>query len=147
MTDPAGSIHTEVFDFLKIPNASLVDMPTSGHAKVNMEQVISWNPDYIFAADFKGGLNAYSAITSSPLWAGIKAVKNKQVYKVPSEPFSWFDHPPTINRICGLIWLAQIFYNYPEEKAEAQIKQFYKLFYGYELSGTEYSGLFQPKTP
>jgi iron complex transport system substrate-binding protein len=143
MTDPAGSIHTEVFDFLKIPNAAKVEIATAGHATVNMEQVLTWNPDCIFAADFKSEANPYSKITTSPLWAGIKAVKEKHVYKVPSEPFSWFDHPPTINRICGLIWLARIFYNYPEEKAKAQTQQFYKLFYGYALSDSEYAKLFQ----
>jgi iron complex transport system substrate-binding protein len=143
MTDPAGSIHTELFDFLKIPNAAKVDIPTGGHAQVNMEQVMAWDPGYIFAADFKGDANPYFKITTSQLWSGIKAVKDKHVYKVPSEPFSWFDHPPTINRICGLIWLAQVFYNYPEEKTKAQIKQFYKLFYGYELSDSEYNALFK----
>jgi iron complex transport system substrate-binding protein len=147
MTDPAGSIHTEVFDFLKIPNAAKVEIPTGGHAKVDLEQVLIWNPDYIFAADFKGEKNPYQTITTNSRWAGIKAVKEHHVYKVPSEPFSWFDHPPTINRVCGLIWLAEIFYNYPKEKARTQIEQFYKLFYGYELSNSEYANLFQQKTP
>lgn len=142
MTDPSGSRHTEVLDFLKIPNAAKIELPSGGHAKVNMEQVIAWDPDYIFAAGFKGDSNPFQTITGSQLWSNIKAVRNKQVYIVPGEPFGWFDHPPTINRVCGLIWLSEIFYNYPEEEAKHKIKAFYSLFYHYELTDFDYVKLY-----
>jgi len=143
MTDPSGSKHTEVIDFMKLNNVAKVPIPTGGHAKVNMEQVFIWNPELIFCAGFKGDKNAYKSITTDDKWKNIEAVKNKQVYKVPSRPFGWFDHPPTVNRIAGIIWLGQLFYGQSVAETKSQITEFYKLFYAYNLSDSEYSSLFE----
>ena len=142
MTDPSGSKHTEVLDYMKLNNVVKVPVPTGGHANVNMEQVLLWNPDYIFTAGFKGDKNAYTIITSSNKWKSISAVRNHKVYKVPSQPMGWFDHPPTVNRIPGIIWLSELFYGQPKEDAQKKIIQFYKLFYKYDLSKKEYENLF-----
>jgi iron complex transport system substrate-binding protein len=142
LTDPSGSKHTEVFDFLNIPNAAKIEIPSGGHAKVNMEQVLMWNPDYIFTASFKGNSNAFSKITNDPKWKSIRAVLKGNVYQVPNLPFAWFDHPPSINRIPGLIWLCQLFYGQSEADTSAKITDFYKLFYQYELTPAEYRSLF-----
>nr|WP_319397951.1 ABC transporter substrate-binding protein [uncultured Carboxylicivirga sp.] len=143
MTDPSGSKHTEVLDYLKINNVAKVDIPTGGHANVNMEQVLEWNPDVIFTAGFKSNKNAFKAITTSSLWANVSAVKNDKVYKVPSQPFGWFDHPPSINRIPGILWLCQIFYGQSPELTQKQICEFYQLFYNYSLTAEEYQSLFK----
>lgn len=129
MTDPAGSKHTELMDYLGLPNAAKVALPTGGHAQVNMEQIIEWNPDYILAADFKGSQNAYNMITQNVLWSNINAIKYNQVFKIPCEPFGWFDHPPSVNRISGLIWLCHIFYGLSVEKETALLNDFFNLFY------------------
>jgi iron complex transport system substrate-binding protein len=142
LTDPSGSKHTEVFDFLNVPNAAKVDIPSGGHAKVNMEQVLMWNPDYIFAAGFKGNSNAFLSITNDGKWKSITAVQEGNVYQVPAKPFAWFDHPPSINRIPGVIWLCELFYGQSSEDTHAAIVQFYKLFYRYELTPAEYKSLF-----
>jgi iron complex transport system substrate-binding protein len=143
MTDPSGSRHTEVFDYLNIPNAAKVDIPSGGHVKVNMEQVLFWNPEYIFTSNFMGENNAYSMITTDSKWKSIRAVKNYHVYKVPSQPMSWFDHPPSINRVPGLIWLCGLFYNVDARVTQAEITRFYSLFYNYQLSSAEYRTLFE----
>ncbi len=143
ITDPPGSQHTEVLDYLKLDNVAKVPTPTGGHATVNMEQVLIWDPDYILCAGFKGDKNAYASITRENKWANIAAVKNSRVYKVPSQPFGWFDHPPTVNRIPGIIWLCEVFYQLPPDLAQEQVRAFYKLFYRYELTAEEYQMLFQ----
>lgn len=137
MTDPSGSRHTEVLDYLAVPIAAKIPLPSGGHAQVNLEQIIAWNPDYIFATAFKGDSNPAERILSNPAWKSIKAVQTKKVYVVPGEPYGWFDHPPTVNRICGLIWLSELFYDYSPEQAKADIKLFYRLFYQYDLKDTE----------
>ncbi|MDM8158576.1 ABC transporter substrate-binding protein [Labilibaculum sp. K2S] len=142
LTDPSGSKHTEVFDFLNIPNAAKVDIPSGGHAQVNMEQVLMWNPDYIFTASFKGNSSAFLSITKDSKWKSIHAVQKGNVYQVPGKPFAWFDHPPSINRIPGAIWLCQLFYGQSETDTRTSIIQFYKLFYNYELTPAEYLSLF-----
>jgi iron complex transport system substrate-binding protein len=143
LTDPSGSKHTEVFDFLNIPNAAKVDIPSGGHAQVNMEQVLMWNPDYIFTASFKGNSDAYLNITTDSKWNYIKAVQEGKVYQVPNEPFAWFDHPPSINRIPGAIWLCQLFYGQSELDTQTFITEFYKLFYSYALTIAEYNSFFK----
>ena len=142
MTDPSGSKHTEVLDYLKLNNVAKISLPNGGHANVNMEQILEWNPDYIFAAGFKADKNAYENIKSGTVWKSISAVQNNQIYKVPSKPFGWFDHPPTINRISGIIWLSHLFYKLPEDEMKKQIKSFYKLFYKYNLTEEQYNSLF-----
>ena len=142
LTDPSGSKHTEVFDFLGIPNAAKVEIPSGGHVEVNMEQILIWDPGYIFAAVFKSNNSAYETITTDSKWKSISAVQKKQVYKVPDQPFGWFDHPPSINRIPGLIWLCHIFYGQSENQTSKAIKEYYKLFYKYNLTEQEYRALF-----
>jgi iron complex transport system substrate-binding protein len=143
LTDPSGSKHTEVFDFLNIPNAAKVEIPSGGHAQVNLEQVLLWNPDYIFTSAFRGENSAYNLITTDSKWKSIKAVKNNRVYKVPSQPMGWLDHPPSINRVSGMLWLCAIFYGVNSEVTKNKICTFYSLFYKYDLSSTEYSLLFK----
>jgi len=142
MTDPAGSMHTQVFDYLSLENVAAVPIPTGGHAKVNLEQVLSWNPDYIFAADFKGQQSARKTILHSQAWGTVSAVRNANVHTIPSEPFGWFDHPPSVNRVPGMIWLCQIMYHQPSADAQSRIQQFFRLFYNYTLSDDEYRSLF-----
>ena len=142
MTDPVGSKHTEVLDYLKLNNVVKVSIPSGGHVKVNMEQVLVWNPDYIFTAGFKTNKNAYTMMQTNSRWKCISAVEKGNVYQVPSQPFGWFDHPPTVNRIPGVIWLSQLFYHLPAVVAQEQITNFYHLFYHYELTAEEYASLF-----
>jgi iron complex transport system substrate-binding protein len=142
MTDPSGSKHTEVLDYMKIPNAAKVDIPSGGHAKVNIEQVMLWNPDYILTSNFKSNTSAYNTIVSDSKWSTIKAVQEKNIYKVPAQPMGWLDHPPSINRIPGIIWLSGIFYQYPEEKVKHEIMEFYKLFYEVKLTDSDYQSLY-----
>jgi iron complex transport system substrate-binding protein len=54
-------------------------------ADVNMEQVISWNPDIILVG-FQG---SKEAIKENPGWDSIKAVKKQKVYEIPKGIFWW----------------------------------------------------------
>lgn len=142
LTDPAGSKHTEILDMLCIPNAAKVGLPTGGHAQAGLEQVLLWNPDYIFTSTFRGESSAYKLITTDSKWSSINAVKNHRVYRVPVQPMGWFDHPPSVNRIPGVIWLSSLFYGLDKRIAEKNICRFYQLFYKYNFTETEYQMLF-----
>jgi iron complex transport system substrate-binding protein len=141
LTDPSGSRHTEVFDMLAIPNAAKVALPTAGHVQVSMEQVLVWNPDIIFTASFRGENSAYKKIVADSKWSNIRAVKTHKVYRVPDQPIGWFDHPPSVNRVPGVIWLCRIFYGQEESLTMLTIRKFYQLFYKYNLTEAEYYSL------
>jgi len=140
-TSPNSSNHAQLFDVMKIPNAARVSPDVKGFALVSMEQILAWNPDYVFCVG-KGESGPYRTILKSATWRGITAMKTRRVFFVPTEPYSWFDIPPSVNRVLGLVWFADIFYNQPNEITKRKVKEFYHLFYHYDLSDKEYSGLF-----
>jgi iron complex transport system substrate-binding protein len=53
--------------------------------KINSEQLIGWNPDFIFIG-MRGSLDY---ITGNPVLNGLKAVKNKNYYMIPVGTFWW----------------------------------------------------------
>jgi len=137
---PANTTHTQVFALLNIPVVTKGELNAQGFTTVSIEQVIAWNPDYIFCLG-SGESNPYRHILKSGIWRGIRAVKQRQIYSVPSDPYPWIDMPPSVNRIPGIIWLANIFYGRQAEQTMQDITTFYRLFYQYELTEKEYKKL------
>ena len=74
-----------------------------------------------------GNKGFYNNIYSDPNWQKIKAVQNKQVYSVPTDPFGWFDRPPCLNVIIGIPWTAKVLY--PDKFAEIDLKSLTKEYY------------------
>ncbi|HEX3019794.1 MAG TPA: ABC transporter substrate-binding protein [Chitinispirillaceae bacterium] len=133
MTDPPGSIHTEVLDMLRLKNVASVNHKGGGHAMVSMEQILQWNPQVILTASFRGGDNATASAFNSTIWSGVAAVRNRQIYLIPAQPFGWLDHPSSVNRIAGLIWLTHVFYKRDIELTIGDLRSFYSRFYGYNM--------------
>jgi len=141
-TSPNSSNHAQLFDVMKIPNAAQVSLDAKGFAQVSIEQVLVWNPDYVFCVG-KGESSPYRTIMKSATWRGVTALKTKRVFFVPTEPYSWFDIPPSVNRMLGLVWFNDLFYNQPNEVTRQKVKDFYHIFYRYDLTDKEYAGLFK----
>jgi iron complex transport system substrate-binding protein len=140
-TAPEGSNHAQIFEMMKLQNVAKANLDAKGFANVSPEQILIWNPDYIFCIG-KGEENPYRTLLKSPSWRNINAVKNKQVIIVPSEPYLWFDMPPSVNRIAGLIWFNGLFYGQTESVTKQKITDFYRIFYKYNLTDKEYKGLY-----
>jgi iron complex transport system substrate-binding protein len=140
-TAPDGSNHEQVFNVMKVQNVAKTDLDEKGFALVSMEDLMVWKPEYIFCIG-KGENSPYRTVLKSVLWRNLPAVKNKRVYNVPSEPFLWFDMPPSVNRLLGLIWFNGLFYGQPPATTMQQVQNFYRLFYKYNLSEKEYRHLF-----
>ncbi|OIQ08049.1 vitamin B12-binding protein [Moorella thermoacetica] len=144
-TDPAASQHTQVLDFVGGINVAAIPPERGpggmGMSSVSLEQVLSWDPDVILSWNVAQG-GAYEKILKDPKWQNLTAVKNHRVYQVPHGPFNWFDRPPSVNRIIGVKWLANLLYpdvfNYD---LVATVKDFYARFYHYNLSDQEADAL------
>ena len=135
-TDPEVSDHAQLIKICGGKNvAEVSEKGGGGMSPVSMEQVIAWNPDLIVAGDSK----FYNSVLSDPNWKDINAVKNKQVYLIPNQPFGWIDRPPGVNRIIGIPWLAKVFYPdmFRDMDLSALIKEFYSKFYHYDLTDNE----------
>jgi len=96
--------------------------------QVSMEQIVKWNPEVVY-------LPAYASYTvddilNDPQWANISAVKNKKVYKFPSNMEPW-DYP-TASASLGLCWtlynLHPDLYTYDELMKD--VNEFYQFVYG-----------------
>ena len=84
---------------------------------------ITLNPDF------------QKSVSQDPLWAGVKAVKEKRVYRAPTLPFGWFDSPPGVNRLMAVTWLTGVLYpGLAEIDLRQKTSEFYRLFYGVDLS-------------
>lgn len=114
--------------------AQNISAPLLG-AQVSIEQIINWNPDVIMAAD----KNFYDSVYSNPNWAEIKAVKDKQVYLIPNDPFYWYHRSPGVNIVMGIPWTAKILYpdKFKDLDLKSLTKEFYSKFYHYDLTDNE----------
>jgi iron complex transport system substrate-binding protein len=105
---------------------------------VNMEQVLIWNPDVIFVPPYGGA--SVEAITASPEWAEVAAVRNGRVYMVPKLVAPW--DTPVPDSVLGIIWMADKLY--PGQltlDCAAETKAFYNQFYNYAISDGEVEAL------
>jgi iron complex transport system substrate-binding protein len=138
-TGTRGSINTEIIE--RAGGRNVVDAPgQQGIVRASIEQVIVADPDIIITWD----PHFYASVYKDPLWAGIKAVRDKRVYLSPVAPFGWIDRPPSINRVIGLKWLASLFY--PDKLGVdlgAMTRDFYRLFYHVDLSQSELETLIE----
>ena len=127
---PTGSFHGEVLE--GVGGRNVVDKTfSSGNNQISLEQILLLNPDVIFL----GNSEAYKVVTDpTGPWASLDAVKNGEVYVVPRNIYSWIDSPPSINRLLGIYYAAEILY--PEianVDIKAEAKRYFKLFYGVDL--------------
>ncbi|MEL7623906.1 MAG: ABC transporter substrate-binding protein [Clostridiales bacterium] len=105
---------------------------------ISVEQVMEWNPDVILTHAGSG----IDAIMSDERIQDLQAVKDKAVYQAPTGAF-WWDRPSPESPL-SFLWLAKTLY--PEATAEIDLKaetvEFFKIFYGYDLSDAEYESFF-----
>ncbi|MGL6259528.1 ABC transporter substrate-binding protein [Vibrio sp. WXL210] len=135
-TDPAGGWNSELFSLLKVDNvARLTTLPARGRAAVNMEQLLLWQPEIVLAGyDKQNGYGLLDQVESKPGWNKVKAIQNGQYYRVPQQPFGWFDQPPSSNRLAGLLWLSHLFYpTYFAQDLATELAEYFALFYQQEL--------------
>lgn len=140
-TDPAGSAHTELIDLCGGENVADIGVTEGyGMAEVSMEQVLMWDPDIIIIGRASQA-SLRDLIMTDTRWQELKAVRDGKVYVRPEDPFSWFDGPTGPNQIIGIYWMVQKLYpdRYSEQELQEKGREFYHLFYHYDLSDEELS--------
>jgi iron complex transport system substrate-binding protein len=145
-TDPEGSTHTEVFTLIGAHNVADVDMQEGyGMSPVSLEQVIAWDPAFVFvASDPEGEMNVYEQITAGGDWKTLRAVEDGHVYQIPHGPFDWLDRPYSIARLLGLQWVGDLVYpDLWDLDIKETTKEFYRLFYHYDLSDAQLAKLLE----
>jgi iron complex transport system substrate-binding protein len=123
-TGLGGSINVETIEYLGARNVAAENR--GGLASVSIEQVLTWNPEVIITIDRDFAAN----VKTDPQWKDVAAVRAGRVHLSPKLPFGWVDFPPSVNRLIGLQWLAQILYPDHFKKDMRQVtRDFYARFY------------------
>lgn len=127
-TNAEGSFHAQVLEFVGAKNVvSGMEAASKGSGTVvSMEQIIQWQPDVILVDSSE----LYQLITTDSSWKELEAVKQGNIYKIPTAPYNFLGSPPSVNRILGVQWLGELLY--PDDyqlDTEAVLTEFYELFY------------------
>lgn len=123
----AGSINAEIIEAAGGRNAASTGR--AGVARVSMEQVLDWAPDWVLTQD----RNFFRHARSDAVWGTLQAVREGRLLLAPDRPFGWIDVPPGVNRLAGVRWLAATLRNGRSSAGTGVIDEaprFYALFYG-----------------
>lgn len=124
-TGLGGAIHTEAVELVGGRNVA-AGLGRGGLARVALEQVLDWNPDFVLTHNAQ----FYERAKQSSLWQRLPAVREGRLHLVPSLPFGWLDSPPGVNRLLGVRWLLSLFYGDAESTdLLAATQYFFQLFY------------------
>ena len=134
-----GSFHAETINLMSDNLAVIEDVVSSGAGnEVDLEQILLWDPDVlIFAPD-----SCYEDVAASEQWQSLGAVARGEFYKTPSGPYGWLSSPPAVQRYLGMLWLGELLYpEYTAYDLQEKVTEYYKLFYGCDLTDAMYQDL------
>ena len=134
-----NSWHSEIIDWMT-DNLALVDTPSSRGSgnESNMEQLLLWNPEVLFF----GPGSVYGSVKNDPVWREFRAVASGAYYEVPFGPYNWLGTPPSINRYLGILWMGAVLYpQYASYDLYTETREYYRLFYNYDLSRERFAEL------
>jgi iron complex transport system substrate-binding protein len=118
----------------------------NSNAKITMEQVYKWDPDVIIITNFTGTQpeDIYNNAIGDDDWSGVKAVKEKRVYKMPMG--SYRSYTPGVDTPMTLQWLAQAVYPeiFPDYDVKEKVKDYYKTIYGVTLTDEQVNRMYTP---
>lgn len=121
-------------------NVAVVDEPSGKGTgnEVSLEQIAVWNPDLII---FQTG-SIYDTVGDDLAWAGISAIASGTYYEVPDLPYTWMNNPPSVNQMLGMQWFARLCYpDALETSMQDAVTEYYRVFYGHDLTQEEYDEL------
>lgn len=140
-----GSYHAEVIDMLA-NNLAVVDEPSGKGTgnEVDMEQILSWNPDVILFAP--GSI--YDTVADNENWQTLTAIKNGAYYEVPMGPYNWMGFPPSVQRLLGMMWMTTVLYpDAVDHDLYTEVSSYFQMFYHCELTRAQYDALVANSLP
>ncbi|MGI8948346.1 MAG: ABC transporter substrate-binding protein [Ornithinimicrobium sp.] len=90
--------------------------PGSGMVEVDREQVLAWDPEIVLLGNFDDALP--QDLYSDKVWAGLSAVRTRQVYKVPLGGYRW--DPPSQESPLLWRWLSQLVF--PDDSGDSSLR-------------------------
>lgn len=136
-----GSFHAETVNMMANNLAVVEEVSFSGDGnQVDMEQILLWDPEYIVFDP----ASCYDTVAGDAQWQELSAVAAGNYYKTPYGPYGWLSSPPAVQRYLGMLWLGELLYpEYTEYDLREEVTEYYKLFYGCELTEEMYNALLE----
>lgn len=114
------------------------------NAIINMEQIYVWNPDVILITNFtpQTADDLYNNTVGSYDWAPVKAVQNREVYKMPLGTYR--SYTPGTDTPVTLYWIAQKVYPnlFADVDVEQEVKSYYKDMYNIDLTDDQINRMY-----
>ena len=124
------------------------DIEKDNAVTINMEQIYKYNPEKIFITNFTKAKpeDLYNNTIGSYDWSKIKAVQDKEVYKMPLGIYR--SYTPCVDTPMTLLWMAKN--TYPELFEDIdmtkEVKKYYKEVFDVELTDKQVESIFVPST-
>jgi iron complex transport system substrate-binding protein len=108
-------------------------------AQANVEQIVAWDPDVILLNSFEAALSP-DDLYRDPLMAGVKAVRERRVYKMPMGGYRW--DPPNQESPLAWEWLATLLHpDRIEGDLRARMRDAYRTLYRHDLTDADIDGI------
>lgn len=103
---------------------------------VDIEMILLWDPEVIIIVPYSPV--SPEDLLSNPVWQGVKATKDKRVYKMPQLLFAW--DTPIPESVLGVLWMAEVLHQGTVSTPLSEaFSQFYRDFYRIDLTEEELS--------
>ena len=120
----------------------------NSNAVINMEQVYQWNPDVIIITNFTPTQpeNLYHNAVGGDDWSTVKAVQDKQVYKMPLGTYR--SYTPSADTPVTLYWMAKTVYPdlFPDLDITKEVKDYYQDLYQVSLTDDQIERMYNPSS-
>ena len=140
-----GSFHADTINTMG-KNLAVVDdvVPHGDGNESDLEQIMLWNPEFILFDP----ASIYDEVGSMEAWQAVEAIASGNYFEAPYGPYGWLSSPPAVQRYLGLLWLGELLYpDYVDYDLKEEVTEYYKLFYGCELTDEMYSALVAKALP
>lgn len=134
-----GSFHADTINTMG-NNLAVIDevVPHGDGNETDLEQIMLWNPEVILFDP----ASIYEQVGDMEAWQSVAAIQNGTYYEAPYGPYGWLSSPPAVQRYLGLLWLGEVLYpDYVQYDLQEEVTEYYKLFYGCELTSDMYQNL------
>ncbi len=120
----------------------------NSNAVINMEQVYQWNPDVIIITNFTPTQpeDLYHNAVGGDDWSTVKAVQDKQVYKMPLGTYR--SYTPSADTPVTLYWMAKTVYPdlFPDSDITKGVKDYYQDLYQVSLTDDQIERMYNPSS-
>lgn len=134
-----GSFHADTINMMGKNLADVEDVVPHGNGnETDLEQIMLWDPEVILFDP----ASIYEEVGTMEAWQSVSAIRNGTYYEAPYGPYGWLSSPPAVQRYLGMLWLGAVLYpDYVNYDLQEKVTEYYKLFYGCELTDAMYREL------